>query len=337
MHRASQNDTDAPSHDSFLDVVANMVGILIILVMVVGVRVKNAPVTAAIPGGAESTDRQLEADLAAEQSLREEVLSTADQIRSVEKERLVRGQERDLLATVAETLKQQIQSRRDQLDSQAQGEFDLARRLSDSKVQLEDIRRERARVQRVRAKPILVESYPTPLSQTVDDHEAHFQLRGGHVALIPLSALVAELKEDAQRQKYKLADLPELTNTVGPIRGFRLRYTLRRHDISPEMAMISGRGGSFARMERWTLIPISSQLGESVEMALAEGSEFRQALSAFRPGRDTITIWTYPDSFASFRHLKRELFRLGYSTAARPLPLGTPISGSPQGSKSAAQ
>ena len=38
MPRSARNDTESPGHDSFLDIVANMVGILIILVMVVGVR-----------------------------------------------------------------------------------------------------------------------------------------------------------------------------------------------------------------------------------------------------------------------------------------------------------
>jgi hypothetical protein len=85
------------------------------------------------------------------------------------------------------------------------------------------------------------------------------------------------------------------------------------------------------------LIPTSSRLGEPYEAALAPRSEFRQVLSRYRPGRDTITIWTYPDSFAAFRKLKEELYRLGFATAGRPLPTGTPISGSPEGSKSARQ
>jgi hypothetical protein len=85
------------------------------------------------------------------------------------------------------------------------------------------------------------------------------------------------------------------------------------------------------------LVPVSSQLGEPVDEALAEGSEFRQAVSKLRPGRETITIWTYQDSFASFRRIKKALYELGFSVAARPLPVGIPISGSPEGSKSAAE
>ena len=36
MPRPTRQNADAPGHDSFLDIVANMVGILIILVMVAG-------------------------------------------------------------------------------------------------------------------------------------------------------------------------------------------------------------------------------------------------------------------------------------------------------------
>ena len=75
----------------------------------------------------------------------------------------------------------------------------------------------------------------------------------------------------------------------------------------------------------------------TVEQALADGSQFRRVLSGFRPSKTTITIWTYPDSFAEFRRLKQQLYQLGFPTAARPLPDGVPIGGSPHGTKSAAE
>jgi hypothetical protein len=82
---------------------------------------------------------------------------------------------------------------------------------------------------------------------------------------------------------------------------------------------------------------VANQVGETAAEALAEGSEFRQSLRKLRPGYHTITMWLYPDSFDAFRQIRKELYRLGYMVAARPLPPGTPISGSPDGSKSAAQ
>lgn len=336
MDRTSRKDSDAPGHDSFLDIVANMVGILIILVMVVGVRVKNAPL-AAVPGGASQESKELEKDRAIEESLRGDALGAADEIRNLQREELAQRQRRDALAVVVTALEHQIQDRRQQMDAQTQELFDLEQSLSQSRLHLEELDRQRAQAENARPEPIVVESYPTPLSQTVNGREAHFQLRGGAVEPIPLEPLVEEIKQSAQRQKYKLLDLPELTDTVGPVGGFRVRYTLERCDVSPETALLTGRGGSYARLRRWTLIPVADQLGEPVDLALAEGSEFRRALAKLRPGRDTITIWVYPDSFAAFRRIRKELYHEGFSVAARPLPAGVPISGSPGGSKSAAE
>ena len=85
------------------------------------------------------------------------------------------------------------------------------------------------------------------------------------------------------------------------------------------------------------LIPDSDDLGEPLRLALDQGSEFRQKLAKILPGRTTITIWVYPDGFDAFREIRKELYRLGYMIAARPLPTGRPITGSPEGSKSAAE
>jgi hypothetical protein len=337
MSRPTRQDADAPGHDSFLDIVANMVGILIILVMVVGMRAKNAPVVAALSPEDAKALRELEKDRATEESLREEVLRAADEVRSVQRETLIQARQRDVLATLVAAAEHTTRSSRQEMDAGQQEQFDLGRSLAASKLRLEQLQRELAGAETTRAAPILVESYPTPLSRTVSNREAHFQLRDGLIAFIPLDELVDQLKESAQQKKYKLRDLPEMTATIGPLGGFRMRYTLQRKEVPAEVAMVTGRGGSYAELKLWTLIPISGQLGEPVETALAEGSEFRRALSQFHPDHSAITIWTYPDSFDAFRRIKKELYRLGFAAAARPLPEGTPISGSPQGSKSAAQ
>ena len=78
-------------------------------------------------------------------------------------------------------------------------------------------------------------------------------------------------------------------------------------------------------------------MGEPIDAALAEGSEFRQTLANYHPGRSAVTVWTYADSFGSFRKLKKELYRMGYMVAGRPLPMGVPIAASPDGTKSAAE
>lgn len=338
MPRPIRQQSDSQGHNSFLDIVANIVGILIILVLVTGVRVKNAPAKGSLEN---DEDRRafasLENDQATEQSLRQDVIKTADQIRTVRREQSERQFERDQLATMAAAWEQKIEARRGRLDDGSQEDFELVRDVSESRLQLDRLRQQKAEIEAAQSQPARVESYPTPLSKTVDDHELHFQLRGGRVAFVPLEKLLEQFQDEARQKSYKLLDLPELTETVGPEGGFRLRYTLERRDVSREVAMATGRSGSYARLKRWTLIPVSSQLGEPIDEALAEGSRFRAAISEFSPKESTVTIWTYPDSFQEFRRLKKELFELGFPTAARPLPDGVPIGGSPQGTKSAAE
>ena len=97
------------------------------------------------------------------------------------------------------------------------------------------------------------------------------------------------------------------------------------------------RQGSVIQLTKWDLLPVSDVLGEPVEEAILRNSSLMQFLASYRPSTTTVTVWTYPGSFGDFRQLKEELFSLGYATAARPLPQGVLIGGSPSGTKSAAQ
>ena len=143
MARSTRQNDEAPCSDSFLDVVTNIVGILIILVMVVGMRVKNMPVTLAISDGAKKTDLALQKSLAGEQSLHNEVAKIASQLEDVQRETAVQGQQRDILATVVSVIESKIQSHRQKMDAEAQTDFDLPRGLSEAKFQLEQLDRNR--------------------------------------------------------------------------------------------------------------------------------------------------------------------------------------------------
>ena len=50
-----------------------------------------------------------------------------------------------------------------------------------------------------------------------------------------------------------------------------------------------------------------------------------------------LTFWVYPDSFKLYRTLQEACHAEGFVVAARPLPEGVLIEGSPYGSKSAGQ
>ncbi len=335
MSRRTQHRGDPVNGDSFVDIVACVVSIMIIMVVLEGMRIKNSPPTASIPA-APAMD-ELERELAAERSLRGDVWKVVGETEELAREVAARGAARDYLATLVAAAEQEIGARRERLDQARRDELDRAGQVVEARRRLEQLELDSARIEQQPAEPILVESYPTPLSRTVDGPEAHLLIENGRVLFVPLEPLLEEFQSQAKRQAHQLRDRPELTDTVGPVGGFRLRYTLERYDVPMEVAQRTGQGGSYVRLRRWTLIPIARDLGEPVRLALAPDSDFRRELKKILPGRTTITIWVYPDGFEAFRLIRKELYELGYSIAVRPLPSGTPIGGSPDGTKSAAQ
>lgn len=335
MPRPAPQNAEAVNSDSFLDIVASVVSIMIIMVVMEGMRIRNTPVQLSIP--ASPAALELEKEVAAEQTLRAEVWKEAEEVRGLQQEAATRGMQRDVLATMVSAVEHKLAQHRQQLDGVKQADFDTAKSLSEMRFQLDEINRQRDQVENTQSAPVVIESYPTPISRAVDGPESHLMLSNGRVVFVPIEPLVELFQDQAKRKAYQLTDQPELTDTIGPIDGFRLRYTLERHDVAPDGPRGTGRGGSYARLQRWTLMPTSNELGEPARLAMEQGSDFHRTLAKILPGRTTITIWVYPDSFDAFRQIRKELYRLGYTIAARPLPPGTPISGSPEGSKSAAQ
>ena len=334
-----RHSDSTPGHDSFLDIVSNIVGILIILVMVTGVRAKNYR-----PENQSAEPDQeigiLQGELAAERQTMEnrriELVELNRQIDEIEALAKARDRQRMALATAAEAMRRKVQERRERLDSQSQSQFDFSRQVAEAESRLAQLESVKTQIEASRPETIEVKALPTPLAKTVRGKEAHFQLQGNRITWIPLEQLLEEFKHDARNKASQLLSMPEVTEVVGPFGGFRLRYTLERRQLSPELAMATGAGGQYAQLRKWTLIPTSSTLGEPVDEALGENSRFRQRIASL-PRETTITIWTYGDSFKDFRRIKEELFALGFETAGRPLPDGVSIGGSPEGTRSAAQ
>lgn len=340
MRRRREQRDHEPGYDSFLDIVTNIVGILIILVMVVGVRAKNSPVDVA-PDRPETVDaetlRSLAARRTAVESLRADTLKLAEQIREVERERLFRQYERERLAVLDQALQEEIESRAEKLDDAQRQRRELEAAIAEHQRRMDRFLRERAAIDEM-AQPVVLRHRATPLAKLVDEEdELHFRLLDGRLAFIPLEELIEELVSDAQGKLPQLLRNPEFSSTVGPIGGFRLRYTMQQKRAHPEDRWSAGRATGLAELKRWVLLPASEQLGEPVDEALKQGSQFRRRLAGYVPETTTVTIWLYPADFANFRRVRDQLYELGFATAGRPLPDGFPITGSPDGTKSAAE
>ncbi len=89
-------------------------------------------------------------------------------------------------------------------------------------------------------------------------------------------------------------------------------------------------------VSEWKIEPTRDLEEESLAQAIRPGSLFQRRLMMVKHDA-TVTFWVYPDSFAEFRELQKLVHNEGLAVAGRPLPFGVPIAGSPNGSKSSGQ
>ena len=341
MRRPLGQDTDQAGADSFLDVIANMVGIMIILVMIVSVRVKESPPKSSEvtppPAAIVSPEKVLQPLTEETVSLQSDVNRLANQSHQLQVDLAGRNLQREKLALLAAAMEDELHTQRQTLDQSSQIDFDIRSQMAVARQEVESIQKQREAILMATPDQIKIQSLPTPISKTVHGQEIHFQVRGGRVTHIPLDELLETFQNTAKHKIWKLEDQAMMTDTIGPIGGFRMRYELGRFEISAEEAQRTGRGGAVIRLVKWELLPVTLDLGESADDALKPGSEFLKAFERKDPSRVTITLWTYPDSFDTFRRLKAHLHSGGYAAAGRPLPDDQPIGGSPEGSRSSAQ
>ncbi|MCR9202328.1 MAG: hypothetical protein NXI04_27110 [Planctomycetaceae bacterium] len=175
-----------------------------------------------------------------------------------------------------------------------------------------------------------------PVSRAVETTEQHFRLSGGRIAHIPLEGLLERVRRQMGQKVSVVRRFRRAEGVAGPVGGFRMNYVMERQSADPIQALKYGQSGYRISVSRWTITPAETLQAETVEQALRMGSRFRQIIEATPP--DTVlTIWLYPGEFQHFGQLRELAHRLNLRVAARPLPDGTPISGSPNGSRSASQ
>jgi hypothetical protein len=340
VSRRERRQTDPPGQDAFLDVVANLVGIMIILVMVVGARAKI---------GREDPVRLDESKKAIE-GLRLSVAESRTTAASFEAdnneiERKIkiqqaaielRRQEREQVHLGLTTAKQALEEKRKDLNDRERLAMELQASLDQSLDELQDLQRKRLAAENASAPVAVIDHLPTPMAKTVFGKEIHFRLKDNRVVHVPMNSLVEELKRELPSAIRKLQDSNQVIDTVGPIGGFRLRYGLQivEQVAYTRFGQARQKSGEF---EGFVLIPTHEPQGEHIDEALKPGSQFLRNIERLNPEGTTVTVWVYPDSFNAFRALKQELFNRRFLTASWPLPEGQPIAGSPQGRRSTAQ
>jgi hypothetical protein len=327
---------DAPGQDSFLDIVANLVGILIILVMVVGARAKDAMLQAEAQPEEAAAEIDVETPKRTAHAIQREIGSLAQKLKRQSTEVAYRQSERDRILTLVTMAEHTLNEQQQKLGETAQQDHQLQVALLDAQRELQDLKLAQQALENSDPSVTVLHHRPTPLAQTVFGKEVHFRLQKGRITYVPINELVERFKTEVKQKTWKLRQAPRITESVGPIRGFHLKYTLKRAEatVRTEVGLAIQQR---VELDHFVLIAVEEDLGEPLERALQSDSEFHAILASHEPNNATVTVWVYPDSFAKFRQLKEELFKLGFLTAGRPLPANQPITGSPSGTRSNAQ
>lgn len=169
----------------------------------------------------------------------------------------------------------------------------------------------------------------SPVAKPAKGQEYHFEVRGDRIAFIDIQQLLELVKKDVQI-RMRLSGSPRgIQSEVGPVGDFGLAY-----EIGPMNDMLGGTG---VGLKGWEVVPTRDPRGETVERSAQALSDFDRTIRRLSPSSATITMWVYPDGFGTFRIMRDRLHALGFMVAARPLPEGIPVRGSPMGSISAGQ
>ena len=189
-------------------------------------------------------------------------------------------------------------------------------------------------VPRPKSKSILSKN---PVARPAADEEFHFELRRNRITFIDLHQLLEKTKSDAQLRIRMSDRFGPVASKVGPIGAFSLAYELVPAMPSNMEQLVDRRSVRRFDLKGWELIPEYENRGETYESTQNPISEYTRALNRINKERTTVTLWVYPDSFGLYRRIRSDLVDRGFSVAARPLPLGLAIRGSPMGTQSAAQ
>lgn len=376
MSRRPKSDLQFGS-DSFLDVVANIVGILIILIVIAGLRVSQAPVQL-FPSEVSSADPVNSAPLIVEdeEDVPLEPLIVAEATvpnpaplmpalspETADPPRQLVSQADELAAEIAR-LQATYESEAERTGALRQTEAELNERLVKARSQLTNKERE-----------------ARSLARDVDMQRTSFeQLHTTAETLLEAIATEEAKKPPVEPLEHRVTPLSKV------ITGHEQHYRLAGNRVSevPVISLTTRLKDQIERRKDWlikqrtnqgTVGPVAGyvmhylvqrdNMGVLDEVRYGSGmvrisvAQWRiepqadlvseSAAEALKPGAlfydslanadegTSLTFWVYPDSYKLYRQLQKFAHEQGFLVAGRPLPHGVHISGSPHGSKSAGQ
>jgi hypothetical protein len=346
--------------DSFLDVLANIVGILIILIVAAAARMGRPPdpvlLSTAAPESAvrpqnpepvaaphpEPLTSEVESDEPPPE-VTSEMQAVADRLAVLESKVVAADARLKRLRTSYQSARQMLNDKEKdsarRTDRLREAQLRVARleeTLGERKQALTGLLAEFEDAQKTKAPAIQVKHRLAPISQEIAGEEVHFSVSGGRVTVVPLQALVERVKLQLERQKDWLASRGRHEAVVGPVDGYMMSFRVEKLGMTTLDRHRLGYGAYKIGITHWELLPEPDLTGETPEQALRRGSKFSMAVKSAADNA-ALTFWVYPDSFHAYRILQSACQAEGFIVAARPLPDGIRIAGSPEGTRSAGQ
>jgi hypothetical protein len=354
MRRRRRPQREIPfSFDSFLDVVANVVGIILRLILVawVGARAYHVAPTVPPPAAAQAERPDEAGPPTSPDPLHDELerqrreLADArqrllDQLRRWDEA----GEKRAAAEKSLEGAEARVRSLRAERETAERAAAETGRGMRTAALSLPEIQ---GRVQQVNAEidalknlppPKHVLRYQTPVSTPLQTEEVFFECRAGRVAVIDVGAMLEQMHRDREAKAQQLARQWEVESVTDPVGPFRMRYTLEReHSPADGPAGAPLPDAQFRYDVSWLIEPLRDVRGEPEEDALAPKSEFRRVVDALDSKVTAVTFWVYSDSFPLYRRLRDYLHERDFVVAGRPLLDGMPIGSSRRGTASRGQ
>jgi len=331
------------SFDSFLDVVANVVGIIIKLILVawVGARsYKGFEIPESFtPIASNVTENKI---VDAQDPLMQSIIDKSKNKAMVEA--ILTGKKNDLNEKTKEKglMQQKLYELDNSLKTLLDQEKTIIKLINESteinknsplafakiKTKSEQLKEEIENLKNTKgAKNEL--KYKTPLSRTLQSEEMIFECKNGRITPVDIGAMLEEISGRMQILGEKLRKQWELEEDSQTYGAFKIKYTIERERSGIEIAALNAipdeRANFRFSLTGWVLESFDSERGETLEQALNQNSEFMKIINSLDQNQTAVTFCVYPDSFTIYRRMRDLLHEKNIVVAGRPLNFDAPI------------
>lgn len=341
MRRAEDtSEEESPGGDSFLDIVANIVGILVLLVVVVGVRAGRQVffAEAAPAADVESLDtlrdRLKQATFEA-RSAAEDAHGLRDKLHAAAAETSRRDQDRQEATLYVTKLRAELDEAERSLAEGDRRSLEAHNAISQAQLTLDRLSREEISLASAAAETEVetISVSPAPIVDGKADVVIGFRLKGDRLCYLPIDELQAQLQ--SRIKPPAITDPTKAIRTecsVGPIEGFVANATIRWG-----VQVHGARIGLAMSPERIVVREATTVRGETVDAAFAPGGYLASRLELLDPKTYVVQLFTYPDSFERLPEVEAKLREQGFRVAVSPKSQNGPLVFAPHGRKAVTQ